>query len=220
MSPTGSGSASPASRSVHPHDLNRKQMELECIGVDEGRRLYRVPGDHPDDIHLVFLARYADEIELFVRHDADPALLRELGRRSLTDLWGRPERLARFLYGSPEPSDQWWVGRAYSFAEAYPRESFPLVTKSGESFVVVADGHEVSRAESSRRNHRCAELGTETEERYRRRGYATQVCRAWANEQLNDRRIPFYSHDVTNVASAALAKSLRVTPFMECVSYS
>lgn len=179
---------------MHPRDLNRAQLELECIGVDEGGRLYRTPGNDPDDIHLVFLVRYADEIELLVMHDAEPALVRELGRQSPRELWTQPESLAQLLYGSPTPSDRWWRGRACYFAAAYSPELFPLVRKSGDAFVVLADGREVSRAESSRRNHRCAELGTETDEPYRRRGFATQVCRAWANEQLIGGRISFYSY--------------------------
>ncbi len=205
---------------MRPRELNRLQLELECIGVDDGERLHRIAGADPDDSHLVFLARYEDEVELFVRDDADPTVVREVESRSVGALWERPESVAEYLYGSSAPSDRWWRGWACTFTEPYPRDSFPLAEERGGRFVVTIDGRVVSWAESSRRNDRCAELGTETAETHQRRGYAMQVCRAWANSQLGAGRVPFYSYHLTNTASAGLAAKLGVRPFMECISYS
>jgi RimJ/RimL family protein N-acetyltransferase len=205
---------------MHPRDLNRAQLELECIGVSDERRLHRIPGAQPDDIGLVLLCRYHNELELFIRDDADRTLVREVTQLSPDELWQRPETLTEMLYGSRAPSNRWWKNRVYYFTEPYDRESFPLVVERDGAFVIEVDDREVSRAESSRRNHRSAELGTETDESYRRRGFATQVCRAWANYQLETERIPFYNHSVTNNASAELAGKLQVTLFMESIVWS
>jgi len=81
------------------------------------------------------------------------------------------------------------------------------------------DGLVVSEAWSSRRTDVAAELAVETLLEYRQRGYARQVCAAWASHQLTLGRTAFYSHDLENTASAALARSLGVRHFMDNVSY-
>lgn len=77
----------------------------------------------------------------------------------------------------------------------------------------------VSWAWSSRSNARAAELAVETEAEHRRKGYARAATAAWAREVLDAGKVAFYSHDVENHASAALAKSLGVLWFMDLVSY-
>ena len=73
-------------------------------------------------------------------------------------------------------------------------------------------GEVVSRAVSARENDRAAEVSCETIPAFRGRGYARQVCAAWASRVLKSGRVGFYSYDVDNAPSAALAASLAVAP--------
>ncbi|MFO8033609.1 MAG: GNAT family N-acetyltransferase [Candidatus Bipolaricaulota bacterium] len=205
---------------MSPAELVRAQLELECIGVDAERTLYRIPGENPDDIHRVFLVLHSEGTELFVRHDVDPSVAVQLRRTRAAIWWRDPTGIARLLYGSDGLPVGAWRGSTYCFTTPYPTDAFPSVTATPDGrFVVWLEGIEVSWAWSARANTRCAELATETAEAFRRRGFAIQVCRAWANTQLAQGRIPFYSHRSDNVPSAKLARALGVSHFMDCVSF-
>jgi predicted GNAT family acetyltransferase len=58
-----------------------------------------------------------------------------------------------------------------------------------------------------------------TDERYRRRGYASQVVAAWAADLHRQRKTPFYSYLLENTASHALAISLGTIPFAESTGF-
>jgi len=80
-------------------------------------------------------------------------------------------------------------------------------------YAVVADGVPVSLAYTSRRSQWAAEVGTNTTEEHRGRGYAATAVTAWAAETRARGRIPLYSTWWENAASRALARKLRLIPY-------
>ena len=77
----------------------------------------------------------------------------------------------------------------------------------------------MSWAWTSQESDQAAELAVETEPEYRRRGYARQVVAAWATHVLQENKVAFYSHEVDNTASEALARSLGVVQYAVVTTY-
>lgn len=77
----------------------------------------------------------------------------------------------------------------------------------------------VSSATSVRQNDQAAEVYVETQPGFMKRGFGRQVVAAWANECANHGRVAFYSYDLTNQASAALAKGLGVEWYADVIGF-
>ncbi len=77
---------------------------------------------------------------------------------------------------------------------------------------VVEDGSAVSVCFCARRTEEAAEAGLETAIAFRGRGLAQQVTTAWAWAIRASGRIPLYSASLSNHASLAVARKLRLTP--------
>jgi GNAT superfamily N-acetyltransferase len=88
-----------------------------------------------------------------------------------------------------------------------------------DAWVIKVDGQVVSQAVSVRQNELSAEVYVETHPDFRRKGYGRQATAAWARDTLISGRVPFYSYERSNSASAALAKSLRVRWFADVVVF-
>lgn len=76
----------------------------------------------------------------------------------------------------------------------------------------------VSACVSTRENERCGEAWVFTASEYRRQGLAQKVVCAWARSLISAGKVPFYSHKIDNVASANLARSLKLQPVFEEIS--
>ncbi|HEX9036077.1 MAG TPA: GNAT family N-acetyltransferase [Ktedonobacterales bacterium] len=86
-------------------------------------------------------------------------------------------------------------------------------------FAIIVDGLVVATCESSRESGVAAEAWVRTLAAYRGRGYATRVTAAWALDARQRGKEPFYSHHRENLASAGVARALRLIPFLEDVGY-
>jgi GNAT superfamily N-acetyltransferase len=200
-----------------PLTLLHQQLALERKGVDSSGRLFRLPGENPDDMPGVLAARLADGCYVaYFRDDLTENVMAELHALTPEQLFHEQAQVMAIL-GVSDPA---WCGRTYFFSESLPAEEYPLAVKRNGKFVVEVDGVAASEAWSSRSTDFAAELAVETRPEFQRRGYGRQVCAAWASHQLAAGRIAFYSHDVRNTASAALARSLSVQFFMDNVNYA
>lgn len=80
-------------------------------------------------------------------------------------------------------------------------------------YAVVVDGRAVSVCRTVRRSGRGIEVGIDTLEGYRRKGYAKRAVAAWCRAAQQEELIGFYSTSWSNAASCALANSLRLNQF-------
>jgi hypothetical protein len=143
-----------------------------------------------------------------------PADLAEtLARRPLVDV-ARLEPGADH-YGAPAPAAaRLRPALLPPTAPVPPRDVFP-----GEQFAALADGMVVATCESARESELAAEAWVRTVPAARGQGYATRVTAAWALDARRRGKIPFYSHNRANVASAGVARALGLIPFLEDVGY-
>lgn len=82
-------------------------------------------------------------------------------------------------------------------------------------YAIEREGKLVSACVSTRENDRCGEAWVYTDPNYRNQGFAQQVVRAWAGSLMEAGKIPFYSHEIENAASANLAHRLGLQPVFE-----
>ena len=78
---------------------------------------------------------------------------------------------------------------------------------------VVEDGSAVSVCFCARRTEEAAEAELETASAFRGRGLAPQVTASWAQAIRASGQIPLYSTSLSNHASLAVARKLRLTPY-------
>ena len=193
-------------------ELIMRQLEIERKAVVEGDLLVRTRGPDPDDIASVSVYQHGSaHLQLF-GEDVSPdqrATLRRLGAaRAFTD-----QRAVEAVIG-PREREHF---RIYTFDRSAPAAG---VVAEDNVWSLYHGEVLASRAFSSREGRRAAELAVETKPPFRRRGFARRVACAWADAQLTQGRIAFYSHAVSNAASQALATSLPVTERFEVVTYT
>ncbi len=89
---------------------------------------------------------------------------------------------------------------------------------ANEVHVIAENDRIVSACVSTRENQSCGEAWVYTMPEYRKQGFAQKVVRAWARSLMEAGKVPFYSHNIKNEASANLAKKLGLLPVFEEIS--
>lgn len=196
-------------------ELIALRIEMEDGVVPVGNVLpisARDEGDQP----RVLACRTAAGMLVFCREDV-PASARE----RITSLRGRAfadEDAVRQILGAALVREVRRV-RWYTMEMEPGNTICPDVKSTPGGFVIVVDGRVVSRAWTTQESERAVEVEVETDPEYRGRGYATQVVAAWAGWARGAGKIPFYSHLLTNDASAGVARSLGLTFLSDEVEY-
>ena len=129
------------------------------------------------------------------------------------------EAVRRILEGYTA-CDSVFAGKGYYFATLPSPEECPDAVYRDGCYVILVDGNPVSWAWTADESEQAAELAVETLPKYQRRGYARQVVTAWAAHVLGEGKVAFYSHEVGNTASEALAHSLGVVQYAVVTTYS
>ncbi len=170
------------------HDLAALPPERALDDPDAIARLFAEHGVTCHSVWLGHTARFPD--------DLDPALA--------ADVIPLPAGLD--IYGEEPPSTP----------PAIPSDAPPSVHGfTPRQFAIIAGGLVVSTCESSRESGLAAEAWVRTLPAYRGRGYASRVTAAWARDARLRGKEPFYSHHRDNQASAAVARTLRLIPFLD-----
>lgn len=221
-----------------PLDLIRLHLALECVGIDDQDQLIRIPGENPDTLHRVYIARHDRGDSLFFRADVPAATRKKLSHLKKADFFESPQRVIAILEAD-EPVTEQHIGKSYIFPESTAAASFPGVVRlsrldpdlvraydadllpiGGEVFGILEDGQIVSTCQSSRENASAGEAWVRTLEDYRRRGYARLVTGAWAQDLMLQGKVPFYSHRWENLASQAVAQSLGLIQYIADAGYA
>ena len=84
---------------------------------------------------------------------------------------------------------------------------------------VVISGHLLSLAHSSRRTSEACELGIDTLAGARRKGYGLAATIVWTQAILQERLVPIYSADASNIASLRLADAAGYRTFARLVTF-
>jgi len=155
---------------------------------------------------------------VFYRYDLPPDARRQIEALdpevALKDHGTVRQILARYA-----PCDSVFAGKGYYFAHLPSPEEFPDAVFHNGCYVIQVGGEPVSWAWTANESEQAAELAVETAPEYRQRGYARQVVAAWATRVLGEGKVAFYSHEVGNAASEALAHSLGVVQYAVVTTY-
>jgi len=82
-------------------------------------------------------------------------------------------------------------------------------------YAIERDGRIISACVSVREDQNCGEAWVYTDPAYRRHGLAKKVVRTGAHSLMSMGKVPFYSHEIENDASASLAEALGLQPVFE-----
>lgn len=216
---------------MNPLDALRLQLRLEGKEIVRDNLLRQVEVVPDEEVPLILIAELADKKLVAYFDEALPIELSEELTKQVPDItFPNIGPLSTVLQ---ERNIFFEVGhyKTYIFPEGYAAfndevvacysKHDPKVQVFGfdgfaESvFAMERDGKIVSACVSTRENDFCGEAWVYTDESYRHRGFAQKVVSAWAASLLLTGKIPFYSHQIQNNASAALAQRLRLQPVFE-----
>jgi GNAT superfamily N-acetyltransferase len=202
------------SRERTPAELIQLSLEIENR-IDPSGDLQPIPGK---DSALFTISRYKSGYVKFFRYDIPSGIRRQIEvldpEVALGDLGA-----VRLILAQHTSCDSAFAGKGYYFTHPFCRDEFPDVVLEDGCYAILVDGEAASRAWTADESEQAAELAVETAAAHRRRGYARQVVAAWAGDVLARGKVAFYSHEVGNTASEALAHSLGVVQYAVVTTY-
>src|SRR5262249_8531247 len=108
---------------VNALELIRLHFQLECKEILAGNLVRRIPCADPDDIHRVYIAKYAGDYALYFREDVVPEMRIQIRRQPPERIFTDYDYIAGLLGGS----DDIFIGKSYIFppmdAALYPDAS-------------------------------------------------------------------------------------------------
>jgi hypothetical protein len=204
--------------------LIEAQLRLECKGLNAEGLLVRIPGPNPDDIPLCLVLHHSQGYCVFCRHDLPRGLRERIAALPPEMVFGDHEAIKKVL-AQNAPVEISWMGRSYIFPRTLTPADYPDAARLDRSgtdrplYAVCINGQIVATCESVRENDTAAEAWVQTLPAFRRHGYARQVTAAWAHDLLSQGKTLFYSHNVDNLASQGVARSLSLIHFIDGVAY-
>lgn len=221
---------------MNPLEYLHLQLRLEGKEVVEGDRLRQVDVVPGEELPLMILALLADGPVLsYYDESLSDERYTELKKRTAESSFPVIDPLLDFL-SAAEISVEVGHYRTYIFphqvvASTHPDvenlpSDHPLVQafgfggSAGSVYAVERGGGIVSACMSVRENEQCGEAWVYTDPPYRHLGLARQVISAWAQSMIASGKVPFYSHKMTNIASANLANRLELQPVFEEIAIS
>jgi hypothetical protein len=199
-------------------DYIKLQLELECIGFNKEGLLERIAGENPDGIGLLYLFRLTNgQFRLLFRADVPAQTRRQISDLDPSNIFAHPEQAEAILQAALLTGGiNRFKGYTFKF-QPLPHQSAEKLPWKMTAWGLYEDGELASYCMSARENSRSAEAWVETQPEYRRKGLAQKAVFGWAADIQDQKKVPFYSHLVSNEASAALAKKMGLAMFAECV---
>jgi hypothetical protein len=201
------------------------QLRLECKAVSADGPLVRIPGPDPDDIPRCLVLRHSGGYRVLFRGNLAHHICQRITSLPPEVVFGDRQRISAIL-AEDASVETIWVGRSYVFPRTLTRADCPdavRVDRGGGArpvYAVHIAGQIVASCESVREDDTAAEAWVQTLPEFRRRGYARQVTAAWGLDLLCQAKIPFYSHNMDNIASQGVACSLGLVPFIDAIAYT
>jgi predicted GNAT family acetyltransferase len=204
--------------------LIETQLRLECKGTNAEGLLARIPGPDPDDIPRCLVLRHNSGYRVLFRHDLAFHIRERIATLPPEVVFDDRQMISAVL-AEDVPVESIWIGRSYIFPSAPAPAEYPDVVRLDRDgarsvYAIRIDDQIVASCESAREDDAAAEAWVQTLPEFRRRGYARQVTAAWAHDLMGQGKIPFYSHNIDNLASQGVARSLGLIPFIDGVGYA
>jgi hypothetical protein len=226
--------------------LVRARLRLQGIEVTEAGRLARghraetsqaVDASQPREIARVYAAEIGNRCVAWLRDDLPDATAAKLSGLAAGRLFAEHQTVKAAL-ADDAPCETLWLGTSYVIRDV-PRgsdeaavvrlgaehqgaidvSSLDVPDVSRRTLAVIDQGRVVSFCTSVREYEHAAEAWVITAARYRHRGLAQAVVRAWVRSVLSDGKTAFYSHERGDAAAQMLAATLRLMPTFSDVAY-
>lgn len=196
-------------------DLIRLNTEIENVVNSDGD-LTPISGK---DSAIFAIHRHKDGYVYYFRYDVLPSTRQQIEALAPEEALYNHDTVKHIL--APYANcNKVFAGKGYHFDRIPSPDEFPDAVLHEGCYVIMADGKPVSWAWTQDGNERAAELAVETLPGYRRRGHARQAVAAWASHVAKSGRVAFFSHEIGNVESEALGRSLGVVHYAVSVVYS
>jgi GNAT superfamily N-acetyltransferase len=167
---------------------------------------------------LFSISRYQAGYIKFFRHDLPVDIRHQINVLDPDTALNDHKVVCQILDGHI-PCDGVFAGIGCYFDHLPSPDQYPDAVYQDGCYVILVDGEPVSWAWTANESEGAAELAVETKPEYRNRGYARQVVAAWANYVIGKGKVAFYSYEIINLASEALAKSLDVVQYAVVTTY-
>ncbi len=233
-------------REMEGEALVRARLRLQGIEVTPDGRLARgqradasqaLDAAQPREIARVYVAEIGNRCVAWLRDDLPAAVAAKLQAMPAGRLFAEHQTVKAAL-AEDAPCEKLWLGTSYVIRDV-PRgtddaavvrleaehqaaadvSSLDVPEVSRRTLAVIDDGRVVSFCTSLREDDHAAEAWVITAARYRHRGLAQAVVRAWVRSVLADGKIAFYSHERGDAAAQMLAATLRLIPTFSDVGY-
>lgn len=195
-------------------ELIKLSTEIEHE-ITPGGDLVPLPGKDP---LLLIVYRYRGGYVMYYRRQVPVVLRAQIAALGAERIYADRAAVQAIL-ADYTPCSRTVAGIGCYFDRMPAPDEYPDVIYDGQGYTITVDGYAVSRAWTQGGSDRAAELAVETRQGFRGRGYARQVAAAWAADVIRDGRVAFYSYQVGNTGSAALARSLGVVAYAKWVTY-
>ncbi len=209
-------------RSVNARKSIQIQLELECVRVNEGGLLERIPCPSPDDINLLYVYQDGDDYFVYFRHDVGSEIQEQIRNLSAEIIFHDKPTIKKIL-SQVFSNVTINMFQTYNCAHNLKHNEFSdvvTIEKDGKSiFAILRNEKIVSSCLSVRENAHAAECYIFTEPEFRRCGYARKTVVAWVDHIQSLGKIPFYSHEHGNLASRVVANKLGLVPCFDVVTY-
>jgi len=221
---------------MNPVDYLNIQLRLEGKEVIHGNLLRQVEIVPDEEMPLAAVASLStNELALYYNETLPSELCDELDRQIPDLIFPDLDPIINVLESHKFKLD---IGhyKTYVFPEhykdakadevkLYPKndpkiQAFDFGGFSEQVHAIERDGKIVSACVSAKENDRCGEAWVLTDENYRHQGLAQKVVSIWARDLMLAGKVPLYSHKITNIGSAKLARHLGLEPVFEEITIS
>ncbi len=208
-------------------------MRLEGKGIDSDGRLIQLTSDAEEIPFALFALLNDDNAVHFINATLSKEIQLALDHASVNLMFPDIQPLESILnergvqwktghyktFQFPKRYQQFQSGEVKIFSNNDPKVKFFDPNTIAESVYGIEKGEKiVSACSSSRQDNASAEAWVFTSLEFRQRGLGQVVVAAWAAGMMNAGIVPFYSYEISNLASARLASKLGLIPLFEEIS--
>jgi len=221
---------------MNPLEHLHLQLRLEGKEIINGNLLRQVEGIPDEEMPLVAISSLAtNELFLYYDESLSTEIRDELNQQIPALNFPNIDPIIKILQAHNFQLEighyktytfpNWYENIKADEVKWYPRSDHKIQAFNFGGFTeqvhaIEQDGKIVSACVSAKENSRCGEAWVTTDENYRHQGLAQKVVSIWARDLMLAGRIPFYSHKITNIGSAKLAKRLLLEPVFEEITIS
>jgi len=219
------------------------QLELEGLKITDDNKIVKIQTNHFDiekkndsESPKVMAVKFDYKIEVFYSKLLPLEIVSKLEQLDKKTFFQETEKISEILQKNNQFND---LGHyvAYIFPESFEMENTDtkvftgsddeLIKEFDESFfkkfpmvyATMKGGKIVACCVSSRESDRAGEAWIFTLPEYRKQGFGFKAVQLWAKELQKKGKFPFYTHEVSNIASQKLAERLELKKVFETISY-